>query len=71
MGDIMSKKFSLQGWSFVEWIKGNKTTIVELAKVGIPYLLSRYVSPDPVIELVITGLGKLALDAVHYWANEQ
>lgn len=67
----MSKKYSLQGWDFVAWLKGNKRTIIELVKVGVPYGLTQLAQLKP--EWVVAGTiaGKLLLDVVHYWAKEQ
>ena len=67
----MSESFSLKGWNFWEWVKGNKSTVLELFKVGVPYLVSTLITAQPEYQFVITAVGKLVLDVAHYYLVEQ
>ena len=64
----MSKKYSFKDWKFSELIKGNWKTIKEALKIGIPFLIGlKFVAGNPVLILLITAIGKFALDAGHYY----
>lgn len=68
----VSPRFSLSGWKFGSWLKGNWSTVKELLKVGIPFIAGLELFPDkPYLTLVVTAFGKLSLDILHYWAKEQ
>ena len=71
VGEV-SPRFSLKGWKLTEWVKGNWQTVKELLKVGIPFIAGLELFPDkPYLTLVVTAVGKLVLDVLHYWAKEQ
>jgi hypothetical protein len=70
MAKIVSPKYSLKGWEFKKWVLGNASTIKELVKVGVPYLISTYFTANPIFAIVITGAGKMVLDTIEYWAKE-
>ena len=68
----MSQKNSLEGWDYIEWIKGNWSAIKEVVKVGIPLILAlKFVSSNPALVLGVTALGKLILDIGHYYVKKQ
>jgi hypothetical protein len=61
----------MKGWNFKDWLKGNWTTLLELVKIGSPLLLGLAVfKNNPALIGLVTGLGKLVLDSIHYWINK-
>jgi hypothetical protein len=67
---VVSPKFSLKGWKFGEWLKGNWATIKELIKVGIPLLIGYVSTTNPALVGIITIVGKLILDTGEYYIKE-
>lgn len=66
-----SPKMSFQGWNFLDWFKGNWKTIKEVIKVGAPLLLGSAMFKDnPVLIGLTTAVGKLVLDALHFYFKE-
>ena len=66
-----SPNFSFQGWSFLEWLKGNWKSIKEIIKVGVPLLLgTKLFAGNPALIGVATAVGKLALDSLEYYFKE-
>lgn len=65
-----TNKFSLNGWSFGEWLKGNGKTVKELIKVGVPFGVGGAVASEPVWIGITTVIGKLILDGVEYYFKE-
>jgi len=63
----VSKAFSIEGWNFMEWLKGNVTTIKEIVKVGVPLIVSWYATGNPYLTALITLGGKLLLDTIDYF----
>ena len=70
MAKFKSTKMNLEGWELKKWAVGNYKTIKELIKVGVPYIISTYLTGDPVLSLAMTAIGKLALDTLEYWYTE-
>jgi len=69
---VKSEKWSLKGWKFSEWVKGNANTIIEVVKVGGPFLLSlQFVAGNEALVTAITLGGKFVLDVVHYFSTSQ
>lgn len=68
---MQSERFSFNGWSMVEWLKGNWSTIKELFKVGAPLVLGLSLFQDnPALVGTVTVLGKLFLDSLQYFVTE-
>lgn len=67
MAKTKSPKFSFKGWDFKEWLYGNKKTIKEFIKVGVPFLVATFATNDPYLTALITGAGKLVLDSLEYY----
>lgn len=67
---VISPKFSLKGWTFTKWLKGNGKTIKEIIKVGVPFLVSTYETTNPFLVGLITLAGKFALDVLDYYLKE-
>ena len=63
-------RFNLEGWKFAELLKGNKKSLLDLAKWVVPYLVSAAISAQPEFQFVITVVGKGVLDIIHYYLNE-
>lgn len=64
----ISPPMSLEGWKFLEWLKGNWKTIKELLKVGAPLVLSlAFVKDNPVLIATLTAFGKLILDSLEFY----
>lgn len=66
----VSQKFTFTGWSFWEWVKGNKKTIKEVVKVGLPILVSTYIASQIWQNFLITIVGKFILDSIDYWVSD-
>ena len=64
---IISKKFSLEGWSLGKFIRGNK----EIIKIVVPFCISILTTNNPGSIGLITIIGKGLLDIVDYYCNEQ
>lgn len=64
------KRFSFEGWQFMEWLKGNWSTIKEIIKVGVPYLVATAIVQDMGLQAVIILVGKLILDTGEYFVKE-
>lgn len=64
---IISKSGSFDGWSFKTWFVGNWKTLKEIAKVGVPFVLTFLATQDPYLLVLFTSLGKLALDTGEYF----
>ena len=73
----MSPKYSMQGWSWHEWLKRNKDSLKTLvAGLGavLGALAATVVLPAWAIPLpaLLSGfVTKMALDALDYWCSEQ
>ena len=68
---VKSPSMSFQGWSFLEWLKGNWKSIKEVVKVGVPLLLGTSLFKDnPMLIGLVTAVGKLALDSLEYYFKE-
>jgi hypothetical protein len=66
------ERFSLEGWNFWAWFKGNAKTIKEFAKVGIPYIISLGLFGGNVgYEGAFTLIGKLILDVCDFALQEK
>lgn len=64
-------RFSFKGWKFMEWLKGNWSTIKELLKVGAPLILGlQFFSANPYMVGVVTVVGKLILDTAQYYISK-
>jgi hypothetical protein len=63
-------RFNLKGWKFSEWILGNGKTVKEIAKVGIPLVITWFVTKSPALTAVFTPIGKLILDTLEYYIKE-
>jgi len=63
-------KYNLEGWNLKEWFLGNKKTIKELLKVGVPLALAYCATKNPALLAAATILGKLILDTAEYYIKE-
>ncbi len=64
-------KFNLKGWHVGSWFVGNWSTIKEIFKIGVPYLVGSALFADNVpAQIVVTAVGKLVLDLGHYFIKE-
>lgn len=70
MVKVVSEKYSLKGWKFSEWFKGNWSTLKELGKVGAPLVLSFLLTNDPKLTGLVTIVGKFLLDVGEYYVKE-
>jgi len=68
---VNKKAFSLEGWNFKAWLTGNKKTIKEFVKVGLPFLAAKVLVNDIALVALITAAGKLAADAIEYYIKER
>ena len=64
-----SENFSLKGWKFLEWFKGNWKTIKEIAKVGAPLLIGFLATNNPALIGLVTIVGKFLLDLGEYFVK--
>lgn len=72
INEIKSPAFSLKGWKFIEWLKGNWKTIKELIKVGVPLVLGlQFFAENPSALALTTAIGKLAIDTIEYYVKEK
>ena len=62
-----SDNFSLDGWNFWTWFKGNWKTIKEAGKVLLPGFLSWTATQSPELTIPLTIAGKAGLDILEYW----
>ena len=67
IGEKIDRKTGIAGWSFGGWLKGNYKTVKEAIKIGVPFLLAQLVNVEPIWTLLVTALGKLALDVLDYY----
>jgi len=68
---VKSENYSFEGWNFLEWLKGNLKTIKEIIKVGAPLVLGMAMfKENPALIATVTGVGKLALDALEYFVKQ-
>lgn len=65
-----SSRFSLKGWSFKEFLKGNWKTLKELIKVLAPAILTWLATYDPIWTVVITAVAKALFDIAEYYVKE-
>jgi len=66
-----SPKYSFEGYRFLEWLKGNWSTIKEFCKVGAPLLLGlAFFKNNPALIGFVTILGKFVIDSVEYWMKQ-
>lgn len=70
MPSIISDSMSLEGWSFMKWLKGNWKMIKEAAKVIVPAAISWTVTNSPEYTFVITAGSKFLLDMGEYYVKE-
>jgi len=68
---VKKKGFSLEGWNFKAWLTGNKKSIKEVLKVGLPYWAATLLVNDLALVSLITTAGKLTLDAIEYYIKER
>ena len=67
----MKDSFSLDGWSFKSWLKGNLKTIKEIVKVATPLFISWSATQDPALVSLLTAFGKLVLDSAEYYVKSR
>ena len=67
----MSKRFSLDDWDMLSWLKGNWKSIKEIIKVGLPLALGWSVTHSPALTGLITLSGKFLLDIGDYYLSKQ
>ena len=58
---------SFDGWELKKWFTGNWSTVKEIVKVGIPLLVSLVATDNLALRVLITGFGKLAIDAGEFY----
>jgi len=67
----ISPNLSFKGYNLWNALKGNWKTIKEILKVGVPFLLSlQFFKDNPAMIAIVTGIGKLVLDALQYWMKK-
>lgn len=81
MEKILSPKFSLKGWSFWSWIKGqaffwewfesSKKLLKEISKYLISGTISFITIQKPEFATLATFAGKALLDILDYYLKEQ
>ena len=59
-------KFTFKGWTFTEFLKGNK----EWLKIALPAVLAYLVTTDYTWTAGATILGKALLDIIDYYQSE-
>jgi len=67
---MSSERFSLEGWEFWEWLKGNWKTVKEVGKAVVPGLLAWVQTQDPAVSGIVVVVGKFALDTLEYWIKK-
>lgn len=67
---IKSEKYSLQGWKFWTWFKGNGQTIKEVLKVGVPFVITYVSTSNPALIGIFTIVGKFVLDVAEYYVKQ-
>lgn len=61
-------RFNLDGWQFTEWLKGNKDTVEQFIKIGVPWLVSLpFFANNVPMQILVTAVGKFVLDVAHYY----
>lgn len=68
---VTKTSFSIEGWNFKDWLLGNGKTIKELAKVGIPAVISFAVTNNYIEAGFGTILGKFLFDTLEYYIKER
>lgn len=66
---MVSEKNSFQGWNFLEWLKGNKDLLEQAAKL-LPGIITWIQTQNPAWTFAVVLVGKLVLDAIHYFVKE-
>lgn len=64
---IVSESGSFEGWTFKDWFVGNWGTLKEIAKIGVPLVVTFLATKNPYYLILFTALGKLALDSGQYF----
>jgi len=67
---VYGNKFSFKGWNFKGWFIGNWSTLKELLKVGIPFIVGIVATNNPLWIGLITIGGKFLMDLGHYYYKE-
>jgi hypothetical protein len=77
----MKPRFSLEGWEWKSWLKGNWDTIKETVKMigaalGFTSLADFLLTVMPmdgtqglILRFIVAGIIKLALDTIDYWTT--
>jgi len=68
---VLSKKYSLDNWSLLEWIKGNSSTMKEVLKVILSSLPAYSTTWSIPAKIVVFGAIKLACDVTDYYIKQQ
>ena len=65
-------KYNLNGWNFVEWIKGNYQNInwKDVLKICLPLITLLVTTGDFWTTAIGTIISKFILDVIHYYINE-
>jgi hypothetical protein len=63
-------RFNLEGYSLVAWLKGNKSTVEQVIKVGVPWIASTFVTNVMWQQFLITVVGKWIIDGFDYWISQ-
>ena len=63
-------RFNFKGYNLFEWLKGNKSTIEEAVKVGVPAIIAWMITKNYIETGIATIIGKFILDTIHYWVNK-
>jgi hypothetical protein len=60
-----SPTFSFKGWQLGKLLKGNK----EAAKIALSFLLGLIVPADPVVKVLVGGIGKALMDTLDFYCT--
>ena len=69
--NVTKSAFSLEGWNFWEWFKGNGKTIKETLKWAVPAAIGWVTTSNPELTVVATLFGKFVLDVADYYLKEK
>jgi len=61
---------SMAGWQFKKWALGNKKSLKEILKIGVPMLVAYLSGLAPWAQILLVAVGKLALDSFEFWLKE-
>lgn len=60
-------RFSFKDWNIPTWLKKGS---IEFVKAALPSIIVWAQTQDPLVTIIVGGLGKLVLDIIHYYIKE-